>query len=350
MTYRLNEKIKDLKPYDPITGDYRIRLDANESFLPIPNSIASKILEAAAFTEYNRYPDPTAAELCEKFASYHNIDAKTVTAGNGSDELISVICSAFLMKGDTMMTVSPDFSMYRFYASLAEANCVEYKKEPGLTINVSKLISSANQNNVKLIIFSNPCNPTSLGLKREDVRRLIRSVNALVVVDEAYMDFWSQSLLHEFEEYDNLIILRTCSKAFAMAGIRLGFAVANTKLANVMRAVKSPYNVNSLTQKIGSIILGETKWIQDGIDQIKASRDDLYLKMKQLEAEVGNRMFVYPTVTNFVLVQLEDAQEVYQSLLRAGIAIRYMGDFLRITAGSKNENAELIAALRTAVL
>ncbi len=349
MGYPLNEKIRDLRSYDPITGTYPIRLDANESFLPIPNRIALKMMEAAAFTAYNRYPDPLASELCKSFAKYYYVNPELVTAGNGSDELISVICSAFLMKGDTMLTVSPDFSMYRFYASIAEAKSIVYQKNPDLTISVDKMIALANTNDAKVILFSNPCNPTSLGLQKEEIRRLITSVHALVVLDEAYMDFWDQSLLNEVGDYDNLIILRTCSKAFGMAGIRLGFAVANPTLTNVLKAVKSPYNVNSLTQKIGSLILNEPDLVHSGIDEIIASRNMLYSEMCRIEKNSSERMHVYPTVTNFVFIQISQAEEMYLTLLNSGIAVRFMGDFLRITAGTIEENKEFVKVFETAV-
>ncbi|TQI65764.1 histidinol-phosphate transaminase [Clostridium sp. KNHs216] len=349
MAYQLNEKIRDLRPYDPITGSYPIRLDANESFLPIPNRIALKIMESAAFTAYNRYPDPMASELCESFAEFYQVNPAHVTAGNGSDELISVICGAFLMKGDAMLTVSPDFSMYRFYASIVEAKSIVYAKNPDLTIDVDKVIELANANDVKLILFSNPCNPTSLGLSKEEVRRLITSVKALVVLDEAYMDFWDQSLLGEVEQYDNLMILRTCSKAFGMAAIRLGFAVANPTLTNALKAVKSPYNVNLLTQKIGSLILKEPDLVHSGIDNIVASRNMLYSEMVHIEKNNSEKMHVYPTATNFVFLQIAQAEEIFLALLKSGIAVRFMGDFLRVTAGTMEENKEFIKVFETVI-
>ena len=349
MEYRLNEKIRDLKPYDPISGYYPIRLDANESFLDISNSMVSKILEASAFTSYNRYPDSLAADLCRSFAAYYKVKPDCVTAGNGSDELISVIYNAFLMKGDAMMTVSPDFSMYRFYASIVEAKCIEYQKKADLTIDVDELIAAAKKHDVKMIVFSNPCNPTSLGLEKTEVRRLIASVNALVVVDEAYMDFWNDSLLEEVENYDNLIILRTCSKAFAMAGIRLGFAVASSGLTNALKAVKSPYNVNSLTQKIGCVILNEREFIRSSIAEIIASKDMLYSEMKRIESSHSEEMHVYQSVTNFAYIQMKDAKKMYDVLLNAGIAVRFMGDSLRITAGKTEENTEVVKAFEMAI-
>jgi len=349
MTYQLNNKIKDLQPYDPITGNYSIRLDANESFCQIPKQVVSKILEATAFMSYNRYPDSLAAELCRSFAAHYGVRQEMVTAGNGSDELISVIYNAFLMKGEAMMTLTPDFSMYRFYSSIVEAKCIEYQKSSDLSIDVDDLIACVNKNNIKMLIFSNPCNPTSLGLKKADVRRLITSVNALVVLDEAYMDFWTESLLDEVDNYDNLIILRTSSKAFGMAGIRLGFAVANLTLTNAIKAVKSPYNVNSLTQMIGSIILNENELIHTATAKIITSREMLYSEMKRIENNHSDKMQVYPSVTNFVFIKMNNAKKMYESLLNDGIAVRLIGDYLRITAGSEKENAELVKAFEAAI-
>ena len=345
MGYVLNDKIKDLKPYDPIEGQYNIRLDANESFLSVPSDVAAKMFDQAAFTSLNRYPDPLAQDVCAAFAEHYQVDAANVTAGNGSDELISVISNAFLMKGDNMITLSPDFSMYKFYSSIVEANCMELAKNEDLTIDIDELIAVSNKNDVKMILFSNPCNPTSLGLKREQVRKLIRSVNALVVLDEAYMDFWDQSLLSEVNEYDNLIILRTCSKAFGMAAVRLGFAVANQTLTNAIKAVKSPYNVNSITQALGSVILKEHDLSCAAIRKIIASKNDLYDGLKKLESKNPTQIKVYDSCTNFVFIKTQRAKEIYEYLLQNSIAIRFMGEYLRITAGTKAENAEVLSNL-----
>lgn len=349
MAYQLNKKIRDLKPYDPVDGNYLIRLDANESFLPVPDKVQNKIMEAVTNTSFNRYPDSKAAQLCKSFAGYYGVNPENVTAGNGSDELISIICGAFLMKGDTIVTLSPDFSMYKFYASITEASCMEYPKKPDLTIDVDELISFVNRYQAKMLLFSNPCNPTSLGLKKKEVRKLIASVKALVILDEAYMDFWDQSLLNEVERYDNLIILRTCSKAFGMAAIRLGFAIANPVLSNALKAVKSPYNVNAVTQKIGEALLNEPQLIHDSILKIKESVQNLYEALIKIESEYPGEMHVYPSVANFVLIRLEEAKDVYLKLLDKGIAVRFMGDFLRVSAGSQNENREFLKVFQNAI-
>lgn len=339
--YELNEKIRDLKPYDPIDGNYKIRLDANESCFNLPDYVLKRVHEAIDKIDFNRYPDPMAKRVNKAFADYYGIDDGCVTAGNGSDELISIIMTAFLMKGDRAVTVSPDFSMYSFYASLCEAECVKFEKNKDLTIDVDSLINTVNKTGARMVIFSNPCNPTSKGITRDEARRLINGVNALVVLDEAYMDFWEHSLLDEAQSYDNLIILRTASKAVGAAAIRLGFAVANRTLTNVLRAVKSPYNVNTLTQETGRIIFESRDWLEEAKSRLLTYRAELYNNLKNLEEAYPDKLEVIEGCSNFVFIKTPLAKEIYQFLLDKSIAVRYMGEFLRIAAGSAEENREL---------
>ena len=238
--FELNEKVKNLTPYDPIEGQYPIRLDANESFVTLSKEMKAEIAAEITNTHFNRYPDPYANEVRAGFAKYFGVPQECVMAGSGSDEVISVLMNAFLQKGDTVLTVSPYFSMYAFYATLVECKVVTVPKKKDYTIDTDLLIETANRENARLIVFSNPCNPTGRVLKKEEVRRLITSVKSLVVLDEAYMDFSDQSLLAEFSQYDNLLILKTCSKAIGMASVRLGFAVGQERLIRVLQAVKSP--------------------------------------------------------------------------------------------------------------
>ena len=238
MAFELNEKLKNMTPYEPVSGNFAVRLDANESFVSQSEAIRAELAETLRELPLNRYPDPMAAEVCAKFAAYYGLNPAHVTAGNGSDELISVITGAFLSQGDKLLTVLPDFSMYGFYADLAGAEVVSLKKGEALTIDVDALIETARREQISCVMFSNPCNPTGQGLPREEVRRIVTSLDCLVVLDEAYMDFYTESLLDEAEAYDNLIILRTCSKALGLAAFRLGFAVATERLTKVLRAVQ----------------------------------------------------------------------------------------------------------------
>ena len=342
--YRLTEKLVSLTPYDPIQGDYKIRLDANESFIDTPHDVLAKAVGGA---NLNRYPDPYAKKLIEAYSRFYGIDPDLVTAGNGSDELISIITACFLQKGEKVLTLAPDFSMYSFYSSLYELDVRVMQKEDDLTIDVDKVIETVEKEGIRAVLFSNPCNPTSLGLDKKAVIKLITSVNALVILDEAYMDFWKgledQSLIKDTEKYDNLIVLRTCSKALGMAGLRLGFAVSNKTITEKMKAAKSPYNVNSLTQSIAEYLLNDTNEMER---RIQACRNAL----NELDNGLCERNFpffekIYPSVTNFLFIKTSKAREIFEFLLSRSIAVRLMGDHLRITAGSSEENMALMKAL-----
>lgn len=343
--YQLNDKIKDLKPYDPVEGGYSIHLDANESFLPLPASILEELANAVTQVQFNRYPDPSARELCQAFAQYYGVPVENVAAGNGSDELITVLFTGFLQRGDAFATLEPDFSMYAFNGYLQEARHVTIPKREDYAIDVDETIRICKEQQVKLLIFSNPGNPTSLACPKEEVRRLIRGVDALVVLDEAYMDFSDQSLLPEFEDYDNLLILRTCSKAFGMAALRLGFAVGKKNLVDAVKAVKSPYNVNSLSQKLGALVLEQPQTMKEALGIILASKEELVKGLQALLQEFPGRFTLLESATNFATMKLPDGQELFRHLGERGIAIRYTGGLVRITCGKPEENRRVLQEL-----
>lgn len=344
--YELNSKLKRVEAYDPIEGNYKIRLDANESCFNINEKLGDKIAEVVKNVALNRYPDPTASKVIKAFSDLYGLDPQFVTAGNGSDELISIICGCFLEKGDKVLTLSPDFSMYAFYSELYELKVTNLPKDSvTLKIDVDKVIECCNNNDVKALIFSNPCNPTSLGLKREDVIRLVKGVSCLVVVDEAYMDFWDQSILDKVPELDNLIILKTCSKSIGLAAIRLGFAVACPTITNALRAVKSPYNTDSIEQAVGTLILNEKDTLNELCSEIISSREELQTALDELAVKYTKLEKVFDSVTNFIFIKTASAKEIHAKLLERSIAVRFMGGYLRISAGTKEENKAVITAL-----
>lgn len=341
MNYELNKKIRDLQPYEPISGTYKIRLDANECSENYPESIINQIKEAIEKVDFNRYPDPMATEVVNSFAEYYNINPELVTAGNGSDELIFMIESAFLEKGDKMLTVSPDFSMYRFYSSICEVECDTFIKDDDLNFDLDTLIKKINDENIKLLIFSNPCNPTGQGITASDARKLINSVNALVILDEAYMDFWNQSLISEVDNYSNLIILRTASKSVGSAALRLGFAVSNKMIAIALKAVKSPYNVNSISQVIGAVVYKNKEYLLNRQKLIVRNREKLYNGLVTI-SENQKEFKVYNSCANFIFVKTPYGKALWEFLKNNSIVIRYMGDYVRITVGTEEEIKETL--------
>ncbi len=346
MSYKLNKKLADLVPYDPITGTYNIRLDANESCFDLSSELKTKINKSISEVCFNRYPDCLAEKPVKAFSELYGISPEYVTAGNGSDEIISIITACFFESGDTIVNVSNDFSMYGFYAQLYELNVATYQKEADLTIDPDKLIEFCKINNAKGLIFSNPCNPTSLGLDRNSVRKIVSSLDGcLVILDEAYMDFWDQSLLDEIGKHDNLIILKTCSKAIGLAAVRFGFAVAGKTITTAMRAAKSPYNNDSVAQAIVSDVLSEKEYLKKCRDILVANTRELYAGITELDKKYKAFEKIYDPCTNFVYIKTDKFQDIYEFMLDNSIAIRKFNGYLRVTAGSAEENSEFLAVL-----
>ncbi|WP_027400223.1 pyridoxal phosphate-dependent aminotransferase [Anaerovorax odorimutans] len=344
MAYELNNKVKGLVAYDAVTENYKIRLDANESFINPGTLMKDEILEAISKVSFNRYPDASCKILREKFGELYGVDPEHVIAGNGSDELITVIMGAFLMGGDKLLTFTPDFSMYQFYGHAYEKEGIVIEKNDDLVLTVDKAIDSINRLKPQAVLFSNPCSPSSLVIKRADVIKIVESTDCLIILDEAYMEFSSESILDLADKFDNLIILKTCSKALGCAAIRLGFLVSSPKIVNALNAVRSPYNINSLTQAVGTVVLSNKEYIKESIEKIIASREELYKGLVPLEGKNGVKRIIKPD-TNFVYMEMDNAKFVYNELIKRSIIVRKLGNALRITAGNPDENKALINAM-----
>lgn len=334
------EKVKNLEAYCPNLTPVPVRLDANESPFVPPKAVLDELAAAVYQIPYNRYPDPYASELISEFCKVFGLPGKNVVAGNGSDELISIIVSGLLEAGDGVTVAMPDFSMYSFYSYLAGAKEVRFEKTDLFEIDFNKLLASVKESGSKMVMFSNPCNPTGWCASREDIVAFIESTDAIVVVDEAYMEFapCSQSVMDLVDKYDNLIVLKTMSKAFGAAALRLGFMIAGEELCEAICKIKSPYNVNTVSQVFGKIILSHYAEIKANTAEIKTNV--CYLKGELEKIETPRIKHIYSTSANFVFVEIEsadNASDIKNALMQKGVAIRCMGARLRITAGTREE-------------
>lgn len=342
-------KLKGLEPYIVDTGKYAARLDANESFISIPQDIRAKMRFAIDGFDFNRYPDPDAVLLKRAFCDYYNIKEENVGVGNGSDEVISLIMNCFLDAGSGVMTFSPDFSMYAFYATLAGMKSVVCPKRADFSVDFELAEKTIRENGVKLVIFSNPCNPTGRIEKKADIEALAKACqDTIIIVDEAYMDFASvketESFLKDTEKYENIIVLKTLSKALGAASLRLGFIVGDGNVAKMFSAVKSPYNVNGVSQALGTVLLKEKAYLDECTARLVKST-------QKLRDEIIGEGLAAPheTYTNFVFYTDEKAQQKYEFLKANGVLIRKFGidgGALRITSGKDEENAMVIENLK----
>ena len=344
------KKLNGVEEYVPFNYEPgMIRLDANESYADMPDEMKNKVLAEINSQAFNRYPDPASSALCKAFADYYGLFASNVVAGNGSDELISIIFSALLPRHSKVLILTPDFSMYKIYANLYEQSVVTVEKDEDLNITADTVIEAAKRHSADFIIFSNPCNPTGQGMVASEVEKIVSSVNCAVCVDEAYMEFWAENetVLPLVNKYENLMVLKTCSKAFGMAGFRLGFVIANENIISMFRKAKSPYNVNSLSQAAGLAALKNREYLKNMTAQIISRKQKLYNALKELESSVFH---VYETKTNFVFVKTPMAKELYSYLIKNNIVVRYTSpDYLRITAGTRGENEILKTKLEAAL-
>ena len=340
----VSKKMQGKVPYEPNTGDFKLRLDANESPFTPNKEIIDKF--AAALTDcsspaynLNRYPDPSSLELRLAFAKRYNVPVENTVAGNGSDELISIIMTSLFDRGDSLAVANPEFSMYAFYAQLSENTVFYTDKDENYSLD--SLLDFVKKNNCRAVIFSNPCNPTGMGFVREDVLKFVENCPALCIVDEAYMDFWDESILDVADKYENLIVLRTLSKAYGAAAIRAGFAIGHRSLIDALSVARSPYNVNSLTQILGKLVLESDTSNQGKYLAAQAKKLDLILKNLFPDATF------YPSRTNFIYFKTDKAKAVFEGLLADGIAVRFFApSHLRITASTDEEHQILEQSLK----
>ena len=334
----LRNNIKALKPYssarDEFSGEAEVFLDANENPFNAP---------------YNRYPDPLQWALKTKIATLKNIAPEKIFLGNGSDEPIDIIFRAFCEPGvDNMVSIDPTYGMYQVAADINNVEVRKVKLNDDFGFSAQKLLDAANLY-TKTIFVCSPNNPTANLLDKSEIVKLLTGFDGLVVVDEAYIDFSPESsLLPELDNYENLIILQTFSKAWGMAGIRLGMAFAQPEIIRVFNKVKYPYNINILTQQKALELLDNSQEKEEWVKTIVDERAKMIKKLFKLSFV----QVVYPSDANFILVKMHDARGIYEYLTEQKIIVRdrskiaLCDDCLRITIGSPKENKKLRKALK----
>ncbi len=333
----LRNNIKALKPYssarDEFSGEAEVYLDANENPYNAP---------------YNRYPDPLQWKLKEKIARIKSVTPEQIFLGNGSDEPIDIVFRAFCEPGvDNMVSIDPTYGMYQVAADINNVEVRKVKLDENYDFKAQDLLNAANSN-TKAIFICSPNNPTGNLQNRDEMKKLIAGFEGIVVVDEAYIDFAPESsFVSELNKYPNLIILQTFSKAWGMAGIRLGMAFAQPEIIKVFNKVKYPYNINILTQQKALELLENIDDKQKWVNEILAERDKMMRKLFKFPFV----QVVYPSDANFILVKMDDARGIYEYLTEQKIIVRDRSkvtlceDCLRITIGSPEENKKLIEAL-----
>lgn len=337
----VRKNVAQMKPYSSARDDFKeferqmVYLDANE------NSYAGSV---------GRYPDPQQNGLKVELCKLKKVDINSVLIGNGSDEVLDLIFRAFCEPGvDNIITLPPTYGMYAVLADLNDVENREVYLDENFQPDVAGILATADSN-TKAIFLCSPNNPTGNSFSVESIRSLLEGFEGLLVLDEAYIDFSeNQSWLDCKDDYPNLIIIQTFSKAWGMAGLRLGILYAQDSVMTILNKIKPPYNVSSLSQQQGLAGLLKTTWFDIHLKLIREFRDTL-------AKELGKLSFVekvYPSDANFILVKVDDAALRYYQLIQLGIVVRDRSsqplceNCLRITVGTEQQNEKLMEALKS---
>jgi len=340
-------EIRALSAYAVARAEGMIKLDAMENPYPLPAGVRTRLSEALARVPINRYPDGGAHAAKGALRRVFSIPVdQDLLLANGSDELIQIITSALACPGAAMLVPEPSFVMYRMNALYAGMRFIGVPLGGDFRLDRAAMLAAIERERPSLVYLAYPNNPTGNLFAASDVEAVLRAAPGLVVVDEAYYAFADASFLPRVAEFANLLVLRTVSKV-GMAGIRLGYAVAAPEWIAELNKVRQPYNVNALTQAAAEALLTDTGWIAEQAAAIRTGRARIETELKRLPGTT-----VFPTQTNFVLVRVTDANEVFEGLKARCILGKnlhgwhpLLANCLRITVGTTEENDLLLAAL-----
>ncbi len=335
----LRTNIKNLKAYSSarseFSGEASIYLDANENPYNAP---------------FNRYPDPMQKKLKERIAEIKKIEEPHIFLGNGSDEAIDILFRAFCEpKKDNVITVSPTYGMYQVCADINDTPVIKINLNDDFTLDAKKVLDACTAN-TKLIFICSPNNPSGNLLDSQEIEKILTTFKGIVVIDEAYIDFSPEATwLNDLQDFPNLVLLQTFSKAWGMAGIRLGMAFASEEIIKVFNKIKYPYNVNMLTQQLALELLADEENMLAWVEVLNSEKEILKSALQEIEQVIK----IYPSDANFLLVKMTNARNTYDTLVQKGTIVRDRSKVelcdkcLRITIGTPEENQTLIEILKS---
>lgn len=338
----LRPHLLNLTPYstarDEFKGTAKVYLDANE------NAIGSTSKDI-----YRRYPDPYQISLKTRIGAIKKVSSENIFLGNGSDESIDLLIRAFCNPGlDKIIITMPTYGMYEVSANINDVGIIRVPLNADFTLDQVNMME-AIEPGIKIIFLCSPNNPTGNSIDKNDILEIVNKFQGLVILDEAYIDFSSRpSLIRELDNYSNLVILQTFSKAWGLAALRLGMTFADPQIIEILNMIKPPYNINGATQDLALKALANQ-------DKMKKMVHDILAQKKQLEkmlSGISSVKEVYPSDANFILVKIDHAHEIYLKLIEEKVIVRdrssveLCSDCLRITVGTEKENRTLIRQLK----
>lgn len=325
-----------------------IKLNQNENPFDLPAELKRELLDEFLAQPWNRYPDVFPGQLLEALSQHFHLPVNSIIAANGSNELMYTVLMAIVGRGTKVLIPSPTFFLYEKIVRVLEGEVIAVPANDDLTFNNERIIEAANKHEPSLIILNSPNSPTGQMLTVNEVERIISSTDAIVLVDEAYIEFADMpSVFPLLQKYDRLIILRTFSKAFSLAGLRIGYLFAQPKLCTELLKPKIPFTVNNFSSAVAIKLLQNQHLIEERIAYIKKQKQFLFEQLQHFET-----IKVFPSQTNFVIFKTKNAQALFENLLSENVLIRDVSSYpmlsntLRVNAGTEDENKVFLTALK----
>jgi len=348
----LRKEVLELHAYHVPDSHGYIKLDAMENPYPLPQSLREEIAAIAGNACINRYPDPNPAVLKEKISGTLGLpQGMGVLLGNGSDELIQLLALALNKTGATLLGFEPSFVMYRMIAIFTGMRYVGVPLAADFSLDMAKTLAAIEREQPALVFLAYPNNPTGNLFSARDVMKVVEASPGLVVVDEAYYAFASDSFITHLASYPNLLVMRTFSK-LGMAGLRLGFLAGSKAWLGQLEKLRLPYNVGVLTQLVAGTLLAHHEVLLQQAEKIRNDRTWLHQRMSSIRA-----VQVYPSEANFLLFRVAEANAVFNGLKQSGVLIKNLDgghpalkDCLRVTVGTQTENDKFITALQESII
>tara|TARA_B110000967_G_C18886109_1_gene564077 strand:- start:378 stop:1415 length:1038 start_codon:yes stop_codon:yes gene_type:complete len=337
----LRSTVKNMKPYSSARDEYK-NLQADMVFLDANENPFDTFL--------NRYPDPQQTHLKEIISKQNNVSTDQILLGNGSDEVLDLVFRAFCEPNqDSILTLPPTYGMYEVLANLNAVENIQVPLSQEFQLEIDA-IAAAIKPNTKLLFICSPNNPSGNTMNQSAIERLLNGFKGLVIIDEAYIDFTNElSWTHALSTYPNLIVTQTLSKAYGLAGIRLGICYASKEIISVLNKIKPPYNINSLTQMAAIKALENREVVDTQIETLLKERNSLINAFKLVPFITK----IYPSEANFILIKVDDANKRYDELIKNGVVVRnrssqlHCDNCLRITVGTPYENTQLLTLLNS---
>lgn len=345
---------KELEKYSKLTGYKKpekhsnvIKLDSNENYAVSDDFLKKMINDAKENMDVREYPLGGTERLVQDISKYVGIPKEMIGVGNGSDQIIDLFLSNFTSKDTKILTSDPTFGFFEERCKLYSIPTIKIPFDKSMTLNLEKFLS--NFKKASILYLDTPNNPTGFQFEKRDLERLIREFKGLVIIDEAYVEFSDYSIVEMAKKINNLIVLRTLSKSFGLAGLRVGYFVANAQIIDTFtRVIQYPYPLNTLAVEVGILALRQSKYFTDVANLVKKERSRIITNLQQMKI-----FEVFDSKANFVLFAAGgSSQRIYKALIEQGISIKNLGKVgshegcLRVTVGSQDMNSKFLTAIR----